>query len=157
MDPISLASSITALLTPFFKRAGNVALDRLAQQLPEATSKVWTAVQNRVKGATEAASDLAKSPNDAENEIFFRKQLQKALEKDKVLASELAELFDMASKEANIIAVDNAVVANNNSVSVGKITIGGAVSGKITIGNDEDTKSLSKSKISDLNNANNNK
>jgi len=150
MDPIILATTLTALLAPFIKKAGDVALDKLAQQVPEAIGKVWDTIANRVTGASEAARDLARSPDDAENEVFFKKHLQKALEKDNVLVSELTELLERAKSEAGINAVDNAVVANNNSVSIGRITIGGAVSGKITIGNDKDASKKLKSANSGL-------
>jgi hypothetical protein len=105
--------------------------------VPEVIGRVWDTISNRARSASDAAVDLARSPDDAENEVFFKKQLQKALEKDPALASELIELLEIARRESGISAVGNALVANNNSVSVGKISIGGNVSGSFVVGNDK--------------------
>lgn len=137
MDPISLATAVTTLLAPFIKMVGDKALDKLAAQAPEVISKIWDTVSSRTASASDAAADLARSPNDIENEVFFKKQLQKALEKDPVLARELTELLEKAKRESVISTVGNGVVANNNSVSVGQISIGGNVSGSVVVGNDK--------------------
>ena len=150
MDPILLATAITTLLTPFIKKIGDKALDKLAQQVPEVISKIWETISSRATSASDAAVDLARSPDDTENEVFFKKQLQKALEKDAVLASELTKLLERAKTESRISAVGNGVVANNNSVSVGKISIGGNVSGGVVVGNDK--QASNKPKLTHLDN-----
>lgn len=144
MDPISLATAITTLLAPFIKKVGDKALDKLAQQVPEVISKIWDTISSRATSASDAAVDLARSPDDTDNEVFFKKQLQKALEKDPALASELTELLERARRESGISAVGNAVVANNNSVSVGQISIGGNMGGNVVVGNDKQVSSKPK-------------
>lgn len=99
MDPITLAAAATALLSPFIKKAGETVAEKLGEKLPDALGKVWNAISNKSSSAVEAASDLAKNPDDAENEVFLKKQLQKALEKDQDFARLLTDLIEDAKKE----------------------------------------------------------
>src|SRR5689334_12905052 len=122
MDPITLATAATSLLAPFIKKAGAAALDKLAEQLPDTVGKIWNAISNKSSNVTDAASDLAKNPDDADNEVYFKKQLQKALEKDQDFASQLTDLMEQAKSEAGISVVGDGVVANNNSVAVRDIS-----------------------------------
>src|SRR5690242_1098295 len=87
MDPITLATAATSLLAPFIKKAGAVALDKLAEQLPDTVGKVWNALSNKSGNVTEAANELAQNPGVADNEVHFKKQLQKVFEKDQEFAS----------------------------------------------------------------------
>jgi len=134
MDPITLATAATSLLAPFIKKAGAAALDKIAEQLPDTVGRVWNALSNK-SNITEAASDLAQNPDDADNEVFFKKQLQKAFEKDQEFASLLTDLIEKAKSDPSINIGGDGVVANNNSTAVGKISIGGNVNGNFTIGN----------------------
>lgn len=135
MDPITLATAATSLLAPFIKKAGAAALDKLAEQLPDTVGKVWEAISNKSSNVAEAAGDLAQNPDDADNEVVFRKQLQKVLEKDQDFASLLTGLVERAKSEASISVVGDGVVANNNSVAVRDVSISGDLSGNLTIGN----------------------
>ena len=130
MDPITLAMTVTSLLSPFIKKAGDAALDKLAEQLPDTVGKVWNALLNKSSNITEAASELAKNPDDADNEVVFRKQLQKALEKDQDFAAMLTDLM----KKANVTMGGGAIVATNNSFAARDINISGDVNGNFTIG-----------------------
>lgn len=125
MDPITLATAAASLLAPYIKKAGDMALDKLAEQLPNAVGKVWNAISNKSGNLVEAASDLAKDPDNADNEVFFRKQLQKVFEKDQDFASLMTSLIEKA----------DGVVAANNSTAVRDIKISGDLNGNITIGN----------------------
>ena len=124
MDPITLAAAATSLLAPFIKKAGTVALDKLAEQLPDTVGKVWIALSNRASALTEAATEIANNPDDAENEVVFKKQLQKVLEKDPDFASLLTDLLEKA----------NGVQATNNSIAIRDINISGDLNGDFTIG-----------------------
>jgi hypothetical protein len=135
MDPITLATAATTLLAPFIKKAGTAAMDRIAEKFPDAVGKVWDAISKKSSNAAEAAGDLAKNPDDTDNEVFFRKQLQKALEKDQEFANLLADLVDNAKNDPSINIGGDGVVATNNSTAVGKVSIGGNVNGNFVIGN----------------------
>ena len=134
MDPITIATAATSLLAPYNKKAGAAALDKLAEQLPESIGKVWNAISNRSQSAVEAAGDLANKPDDSDNEVFLKKQLQKALEKDSEFASQLMELIEQAKSDPSINIGGDGVVATNNSFAAREINVGD-VSGNLTIGN----------------------
>jgi hypothetical protein len=137
MDPIMLATAATSLLAPFIKKAGAAALDKLAEQLPDTVGKIWNALSKKSDRVTEAASELAQKPDDAFNEENFKRQLQKTFEKDQEFASLMTDLIEKAKSESsNTVGGDQInVSADNNSTAVGKISIGGNVSGNFTIGN----------------------
>ncbi len=112
-------------------------MDKLAEQLPESIGKIWVAISSHSEKVAEAASDLASNPDDAENQVVLKKQLQKALEKDQDLAGLLTDLMEKAKSETgDTVGCDKIdVKADNNSTAVGKISVGGDVSGNFTIGN----------------------
>ena len=137
VDAVTLATTATALLAPFIKKAGAAAIDTIADQLPDTVGKIWSAISKKSDRITEAASDLAQNPDDADNEVVFRKQLQKALEKDQEFANLLTDLVEMAKSESSKSPSGDQITttATNNSVAVGKISIGGNVGGNIVAGN----------------------
>lgn len=135
MDPITLAAAVTALLSPFIKKAGEAAAEKLGEKLPEGLGKIWKVISKKSSNVKEAVDELGKNPDDPDNEVFFKKNLQKELEKDPEFAGMLAELLESAKKEQSIHIGGDGVVANNNSNAVGKIEVGGDLTGNITIGN----------------------
>lgn len=135
MESATLATETTSLLVPFIKKAGAAELDKFAEQLPDAVGKVWNAILNKSSSVTEAASDLAQNPDDTDNEVVFKKQLQKAIEKDPSFASLLTDLIEKAKDATSIPSSGDTVTANNNSIAVGKISVGGNVNGNFVIGN----------------------
>lgn len=143
VDPVTLATAATSLLAPFIKKAGAAALDKLAEQLPDAVSKIWIALSNKSGRITEAASDLVDNPDDAFNEENFRRQLQKVFEKDQEFASLITDLIEKAKSESAVpVSGDKIdVSASNSSVAVGKISVGGNVNGNFVIGNNNQVNS----------------
>ncbi len=128
MDPITLATAATSLLAPFLKKAGTAALDKLAEQLPDTVGKIWNAISSKSSSAVEAAGDLALNPDDADNEVVFKKQLQKALEKDQDFAGLLTDLMEQAKSESGISNIGDGVVATNGSIG-NAFKTGGSISG----------------------------
>ena len=137
MDPITLATAATTLLAPFIKKAGTAVLDKLAEQLPDTLGKVWNALANKSDSITEAASDLAQNPDDTFNEENFKRRLQKTFEKDQEFASLMADLIEKAESDPSLKSGGDQITASasNNSVAVGKISVGGNVNGNFVIGN----------------------
>jgi len=84
---------------------------------------------------TDAASDLAKNPDDADNEVFLKKQLQNALEKDQDFARQLTDLIEQAKSDPSINIGSDGVEASNNSVAVGNNFQANNNTGTISIGN----------------------
>jgi hypothetical protein len=143
MDPMQLAAAVKDMLAPNIKKAGSG--DGIAGQMSGALRYVWNAIAEGSPAAADAAGDLASSPEDAENETFFKKQLQKSFEKDQGFAEQLTELLDRATSEAPKAPAGDQITttATNNSVA-GKISVGGKFGGNIVIGNNNQANSNKK-------------
>lgn len=133
MDPIAIATAVTSLLALFLKNAGAAALDKLTDQLPDSVGNVWSAISKKSESITDAASDFAKNPDDADTEVLFKKQLQQAFEKDQEFANLITDLIKKAESDTTIKVSGDGIVANNNSTVVGGISIGSNVGGNIVI------------------------
>ena len=135
MDAPQLAAAVKDMLVPHIKKAGSG--DGIAGQMSGALRNVWDAIVDGSLAAADAAGDLASSPDDADNETFFKKQLQKSFEKNHGFAEQLTELLEKAKSEAPKAPAGDQITATatNNSVAVGKFSIGGNVDGNIVIGN----------------------
>ena len=138
MDPITLAKTATSLLIPFLSKAGEKAMDRIAEQLPEKIGTLWGGIWDRLKekpAAAETAQDLVTNTGDVDNQQMFELQLRIILEKDAGFAGQLTSLVEEAKSDASLHIGGDGVVAKDNSTSVGSISIGGNVSGNVVVGN----------------------
>lgn len=147
MEPAALAQMVTELLTPFLVKMGESMVMEVGAKLPQKLGKLWGAIANRFQGnpsAVSAASDLAQNAEDPDNQEAFALQLRKMLKGDEEFVDQLTDLLDEAKKESGISVVGNGVVANNNSIAVGKIDIGGNMDGNLTIGNQNQVKRTKK-------------
>ena len=138
MDPATLATAATSLLLPFLSKVGEKALDKIAEQLPEKVGAVWSAISNRFKGnpaASGAAVVLAENADDNDNQEAFVLQLRSMLKKDQDFAGLLTDLVEEAKSDPSLNRGGDNVTANNNSVAVGRISVGGSVNGNFVIGN----------------------
>jgi len=144
MDPITLATAATTLLAPFISKVGEKVLEKIGEQLPEKVGAVWNGIWNRLKekpAAADAANDLVTNAENPDNQLTFTAQLKKALEKDESFAGQLTDLIEQAKSDPSINIGGDGVVANNNSIAVGKIQIGGNVDGNMVIGNNNQVNS----------------
>jgi hypothetical protein len=144
MDPVTLATAATTLLAPFISKVGEKTLDKIAEQLPEKLGEIWNGIWDRIKekpAAADAANDLVANADDEGNQQTFIVQLRKALEKDESFTKQLTDLVEKAKSDSTINVGGDGVVANNNSTAVGKISIGGSVSGNFVIGNNNEVSS----------------
>ena len=144
MDAPQLAAAVKDMLAPQIKKAGSA--DKIADQMSGALRNVWDAIAEGSPAATDAAGDLASSPDDADNETFFKKQLQKSFEKNQGFAEQLTELLHRAKTEAPKAPAGDQITATatNNSVAVGKISVGGSVDGNFVIGNNNQVNNTKK-------------
>jgi hypothetical protein len=133
MDPVTLATAVLAVLSPYLVKAGEKLAEEVGGSLPENAGKLWTALSKKFKGkpaAEEAMADLAKKPDDEDNQAAVRKQIKKAVEEEPDLLPVLAELLENARKEA--ISIRGSAIAGDGSTA---INIGGNVQGNIVVGN----------------------
>jgi Glu-tRNA(Gln) amidotransferase subunit E-like FAD-binding protein len=136
MDPVTLATTVLAVLTPYLAKAGEKLANNVIDSLPEHAGKLWSALANKFKGkpaAEEAMTDLAKKPEDEDNKAAVRKQIKKAAEEEPEFLLALAALLENARKEA--VMIQGSAVARDNGIAV---NVGGSVQGNIVIGNDND-------------------
>jgi hypothetical protein len=136
MDPATLAATVTGLIAPFLAKMGEAAVEEVGAKLPEKIGKLWLAISNRFSKnptALGTASDLTKNAEDTDNQDAFSLQLRKTLKEDPDFANLLADLLEEA--QGSISNVGDGAVATAGSIAVGKIQIGGDLSGNLTIGN----------------------
>jgi hypothetical protein len=136
MDPATLAVTATTLLAPYLAKLGESFMEEAGARLPDKVGKVWEMIAARFKGnptASSVANDLVKKADDTDNQEAFTLQLKKTLKEDE----EFANVFQAMLQEAQgqISNVGDGAVATNGGIGVGKIDIGGDLSGNITIGN----------------------
>jgi len=130
MDPTMLAATVTGLIAASFAKIGESALEEIGAKLPENIGKIWGAISKRFKGrpaAWGAASDLATSAKNEDNQAAFALQLKKALKEDTTFANMLEDLLKTAQSSINN--------EGDNNIVVGDIHIGRDLSGNLTIGN----------------------
>src|SRR4051812_35565891 len=90
MDPVTLASTAVALLSPYLAKAGEGAAKKIGEDAVETGGKLLGWVRARLDGrAKEALDDLTHKPDSEDNQADLRKQLAKALEANPTLAAEL--------------------------------------------------------------------
>jgi len=142
MEPMTLAASAAALLTPYWVKAAGKAAEKIGEKtveaLPAAAGKLWQAITTAFGGkpaAEAAAKDLSAKPQHEDNVASFRKQLKKALEADGQFAAELALLLGDAQREAaqTIVNTGSGAVATSGGVAAGAggIAIRGNVYGNL--------------------------
>jgi hypothetical protein len=144
MDPITLATTASAFLSPYLVKAGEKAAEKIGEKLPDIAAKVWNAVTAKFKGkpaAEEAVKDLVANPDDEDNRAAFRKELRKVLEAEPTFAAELARLLDSAQHQVGdtITVSGSGAAATKGGVAAGAggAAVGGDVQGGINIGGPE--------------------
>jgi len=96
MDPITVATGVLTVLTPFLVEGGKAAARKAGEAL-------WAALEKRFKGnpaAETALVDLKATPEDADNQAALRKEIRKLAEADAAFKAELEKLLAAAEAEA---------------------------------------------------------
>ncbi len=142
MDATTLATSVVTMFTPLLMKAGEKAIERVGEKLPEAAGKIWDEIRQKIgrkEAAREAMTDFAAKPDDADNAAAFRKELRKVFELDSKFAKDLEKMLDVAKAQAgdSITNTGSGAVAARGSVAAGAggIAVGGNVKGNIVMGN----------------------
>jgi hypothetical protein len=141
MDPITLATTVVAFLSPYLVKAGEKAAEEVGKKLPDLAGKMWNAITARFKGkpaAEEAVQDFAAKPEDQLNQSAFANQLRKILEAQPAFTGELVRLIDGAQRESvdTIIVTGSGAAATRNGVAAGEggLAVRGDVHGGISTG-----------------------
>ena len=137
MDPITVATGVLTVLTPFLVEGGKAAARKAGEAL-------WAALEKRFKGnpaAETALVDLKATPEDADNQAALRKEIRKLAEADAAFKAELEKLLAAAEAEApgsvHIEVRNGAVAVGAGAQAVGKggVIVGGSVGGDVVTGN----------------------
>ena len=144
MEPLTIATTAVAFLSPYLVKAGEKAAEEVGKKLPEAAARVWNAIMTRFRGnmvAEAAVKDLADQPGDQLNQSTFANQLRKAVEAEPAFATELAHLLEEAKRQSGdtIMNTGSGAVATSGGVAAGAggAAVGGDVQGGINIGGSE--------------------
>jgi hypothetical protein len=123
MDPATLATAATAVLTPYLIEASKGAAKKLGE---ETGGKLFAWLSKTLTGgAKEALDDLESTPDDTDNQAVLRKQLAKLLAADPFLAKELQSRLPDAGTAGGTMTVNAGagakvaqVKGNNNTTSI---------------------------------------
>jgi hypothetical protein len=144
MEPLTIATTAVAFLSPYLLKAGEKAAEEVGKKLPEAAASVWNAITTRFRGnvvAEAAVKDLVEQPGDQLNQSTFANQLRKALQDEPAFATELAHLLEEAKRQSGdtISNTGSGAVATSGSVAsgAGGAAVRGDVLGGIHIGGSE--------------------
>jgi hypothetical protein len=144
MEPLTLAATAVAFLSPYLVKAGEKAVEEVGKKLPTAVGQMWQAIMARFKdkpAAAEAVKDVVAKPQDEDNQAALRKELRKVLETEPTFVAELERLLAAAQREAGdtITNTGSGAVATHGGVAAGAggVAVRGDVHGGITLGGTE--------------------
>jgi hypothetical protein len=139
MDFKLLADTLTTFLAPampYLVSGGEGLIEKAGKKLgegaPEILKSLWAKLRPKVEekpAASEAAQDVAKSPEDADSQAALRIQLRKILEADSSLAAEIATMLEAAGPKTTYhaevhgegaIAQDGSVAAGAGGIAAGR-------------------------------------
>jgi len=126
MMEIAALTSFLAPLLPMLLDAGERAANAIAEKFGDDVAgfarRLWDKLRNKVEekdSAKEAAQDVAEHPDDDDSRAALRVQLGKILEGDPDLASELAKIWEEASRAGAVNKVINVTVSGERAVGIG--------------------------------------
>jgi hypothetical protein len=144
MEPLTIATTAVAILSPYLVTAGEKAAEEVGKKLPEAAARVWNALMTKFRGnvvAEAAVKDLVEQPGDQLNQSTFTNQLRKVLEAEPAFAAKLAHLLEDAKRQSGdtITNTGSGAVATSGGVAAGAggAAVRGNVQGDINIGGSE--------------------
>ncbi len=140
MDPVTLATAVTALLVPALSNVAQTAVTQAEQHMPEYVSQLWSSILAHFKdkpAAEDSVHELQANAADIDNQEAFAVQLKKLLKTDPAFAVELENLFHGAQVASGLSNTGSGGVAAQGSVASGAdgIAVGGNVGGNIILGN----------------------
>ena len=144
MEPITLAASAAALLTPYLVKAYGKAAEKIGENYGSDTGSGGPAlagdyrVFQRQACRRRSCRDLVAKPQEEDNVATFRKELRKMPESDSQFAGELARLLGEAQREPGqaIVSTGSGAVATSGGVAAGEggVAIRGNVGGDVSAG-----------------------
>lgn len=117
-DPVTLATTAVALLSPYLVKFGEKAAERAGEGVADGGGKLLGWMKDKLTGrGKEALDDLTSAPHSDDNQADLRKQLTKLIEGDPALGEELRVLLSEAGQSTGdataVASGDNAVAVSN--------------------------------------------
>ena len=130
MDPVTLASAVTSILTPILTKFG----ENFAE---DAGKKLWDTITGKFKdkpAAAGAASEFAAHADDPINQEAFTLQLKKTLMEDPVFVEEITRLINQLKLGTGGISnIGEGNIATEAGIATGDIKTGN-INGNFVIG-----------------------
>lgn len=105
MDPVTLASSAVALLSPYLGKVAEKFADAAGQAAWKKSGELYEALKKRLAdqpAASEALADLEAQPQSTSRKGALELALEKLATKDAAFAGELARLIEEATPAAGV-------------------------------------------------------
>lgn len=145
---VSILTTFLIPFLPYLLKAGEKASEEAGKKIGEKfgggawekAKSLWAKLSPNVEAkasAIEAASDVAKDPEDQDAIASLRLQLKKLLNEDSTLSIEIARLFEEAKQTG---CVSNVIASGERSVALGGNASGNTISTGNTV-NHSDSKS----------------
>lgn len=138
---ISILTSFLAPFLPYLLKVGGIAaegaINKFGSDSWDKAKNIWAKLSPKLEvkpAAQEAASDVAKDPQDNDAIASLRLQLKKLLNEDSTLANEIARLFEEAKQTGS---VSNVIASGERAVAIGGNASGNTVSTGDTISDKE--------------------
>ena len=98
MEPLTLAATAVAFLSPHLAKAGEKAVEEVGKKLPTAVGQMWQAIMARFKdkpAAAEAVKDVVAHPQDKDNQaaLHVEKRERSLAEAVAVLVEKIHQSF----------------------------------------------------------------
>ena len=134
---IALLLSFLAPCLPYLLNLGDKAAGKAAEKVGEKSvetvGKIWSKLRPKVEAkeaAKEAVEDLAKDPENSALQTVLQVQLEKILTQNPDLATEISQLLETATSQAQASGIN--VTQNIGSMS-GNAKAIGSVQGNVTM------------------------
>ncbi|MBD2255465.1 hypothetical protein [Nostoc parmelioides] len=133
---VSILTTFLVPFLPYLLKAGEKATEEAGKKVGEKfggdawekAKSLWAKLSPKVEAkaaAIEAASDVAKDPEDKDALAALRLQLKKLLNEDSTLASEIVHLFEEAKQTGS---VSNVIASGERAVALGSNASGNTIS-----------------------------
>jgi hypothetical protein len=125
-DPITLAATAVALLSPYLVKFGEKVAEGAGEGVADGGAKLLGWLKDKLTGrGKEALDDLTSAPESDDNKADLRKQLAKLIEAEPALGEELRSLLAEAGQSTGDAT---ATASGDNAVAVSNTGAGSTIS-----------------------------
>ena len=145
MDIAIISTGIVTFLTPVMLNAtSEVATEAALKKIGEKAYNLYSLITNKFQISSddaEALEEFINSPDNEENQVYFRKRLEKAMRTDEEFATKMANLFaelqpNQGGSNININVSGSGAAAAPGGIAAGEggVVVKGDVKGDFVMG-----------------------